>query len=146
MVQLDLNLVVHPSLAQIHMSSCDDWIPRRPHRKVTFGIIILLSRLLLLPWDIQWDELAFCSISRSSTIFKCIGFSASFFFGWNSFSLAEISSSLSSHSSSKWRRRSSPHFENKLLLMTVITDSGGGAKRPPPSPLPPPPPPRRILN
>ena len=56
---------------QERLSSCGDRIPRRPpHRRVTFGIIILLSassspsparRPMGHALLSRWDELAFCS-------------------------------------------------------------------------------------
>ena len=65
--------ILRHSLARAPLSSCGDRIPRRPHRRVTFGIIILLSASSpsflpspppAAPWDLlcsRWDELAFCS-------------------------------------------------------------------------------------
>ena len=76
-----------PSLAEIHLSSCEDRIPRRPHRQVTFGIIILLSSsppLLLLPMGhaLQSDGMSSPSAPLDSglgllhsTTFQFIGFS-----------------------------------------------------------------------
>ena len=66
-----------PSLAEIHLSSCEDRIPRRPHRQVTFGIIILLSSSPPSPPSpppphgtcsppVQKDELAFLPLHQST--------------------------------------------------------------------------------
>ena len=119
------------------LSSCGDRIPRRPpHRRVTFGIIILLSASSspssAAPWDMLCSRDGMSSPSAPidsgpavpllSTVFKFIGFSHH--------KARNVSGSPDIPPLIPVPRVAtpSPHFESKLLLMTAITDSGCPAR------------------
>ena len=131
--------ILRHSLARARLSSCGDRIPRRPHRRVTFGIIILLSAsspsflLLLLPPPhgtcSALDGMSSPSaptdsgptVPLLSTNFEFIGFSHH--------EASNVSASPDIFPLIPVPRVATPsHFESKLLLMTAITDSGCPAR------------------